>query len=101
MANYTSMKQVINTTPSATTTASYTCLKDSTAIVVVVGTQYISSGNLKLNDTVLFEYDKNVFAPKFMKILDVKAGDVITFNLLGSNSGYRMFGFVLHEDGAF
>ena len=101
MANYTSFKYVINTTPASTTTASYTCLKDSTAIVVVTGTQYISSGNVLLNGNVIFSYDKNVYSPKYMEFLDVKEGDVITFNLLGSNSGYRMFGFIVHEDGAF
>ena len=100
MANFTSLTYTFDDTTAAVT-RSYTCLKDSTVIVVVLGTQYQASGSVKLNDTVLFSYDKNVYAPKYMEYVDVKAGDVITFNLDGSNAGYRMYGSILHEDGAF
>lgn len=105
MANFTFMKYTFDNTAHSTnktpTTTSFTCLKDSTVIVTVLGTQYQASGNVKLNDTVLFSYDSSIYDPKFMKYVDVKVGDVITFTLDGSGAGYRMYGCILHDDGVF
>lgn len=100
MVNFTSMEYIFDNTAAAVT-KSYTCLKDSTVIVVVLGTQYQASGNVKLNDTILYEYNSSVYMPKFMKYIDIKVGDVITFTLDGSNAGYRMYGSILHDDGVF
>ena len=103
MANYTSM-QYTHTQPNvATTNATFTCKKDSTVTVLLIGRQYESSGKVKFNDTVLSSYSGSTRSHRYMQILDIKEGDTISFSIgAGATApGYKMFGFVFHEEGVF
>lgn len=99
MADYTSIKSIETSGIASAVVKSYTCLKKSKAIITVIGSSYNASGNVKINDTVLFQYSNG--GGKFMKILDVNVGDIITFNLNGGSVNIPMFGCLIHEDGAF
>ena len=100
MANYTTMKSVYTTSTSAIN-KSYTCLKDSTAIVMFLGRTYTGSGSVNLNGTALSSISGSSSA-NYMGILNLKQGDVINFKFQTSaTNSYRLFGIILHEDGAF
>ena len=70
MVNYTSMKTVY-TTNTSVTSKSYTCQKDTTAIVMFLGSTYNGSGSVKLNDTTLSSISGSSGA-RYMNILNLK-----------------------------
>lgn len=100
MVNYTSMKTVY-TTNTSEKSSSYTCQKDTTAIVMFLGNTYTGSGSVKLNGETLSSISGSSSA-RYMNILNLKQGDVIKFTFKTSaTNNYRLFGIILHEDDAF
>lgn len=99
--DYASMVS-LNAYSSTNNSAKYRCIKDTEVLIFAVGTQYNTSGSIKINSTAIYSYDSSNWTVSFFQPVSLKAGDVVSMTMnIGSTSGYGVVAGMLHNGGIY
>lgn len=100
VSDYSSMVHVVSYSSAVSST--YKCVKDTTAIIVVLGTQYLGTSTVTINGTNILNKTGSTDID-FMQLVDLKAGDSVSIYLNSGSSvpAYSLLACVLHNSGIY
>jgi hypothetical protein len=101
-SDYLSMLYVYS--KGTSTSATFKCSKDTTALIILFGHQYQSSGTITINNTPIYTYGSSQWeVTPFLQNVELKKGDVINIilNTGAFGSTYGLLSCVLHNGGIY
>ena len=78
----------------------YTCIKDTTALLAMWGHSYQANNSIEINGESIFSHSGSTSFSDFRQV-DLKEGDVISISLSTGSSNYGTIACIFHNGGIY